>query len=262
MSKRQHGKPLEFMPAPWSHLPPPEASTHIIQSESGKNYIPSRWRLEVPVTNRNIPIPRMILQMACETLHANYTFPPLKSEGSQKQYNDHHTAYPANHYYRHRSGSKIPGRYRDTGSLIMRVPIQMHNYIHAIFELPPAVDIDVMEQWVREQDTVDALFVLGKRAIRLSRSSYEQEQDESLRRQLISNDRINSGIYRTIFYQELGATDKGELGLLPDVERLRKAPFAQAVRELGTRAGSQSVNYSRHTYSVLRRHGVTDNLRP
>lgn len=244
------------MPAPWSHLPPPEASTVILRSETGKFYVPSKWKLETPVTERNIPVPSKILQLACETLAANYVFPPLKIEGSQKQYNDHHTAYPASHYYRHRSGSKIPGRYRESGSLIMRVPIQMHNYIHALFEPPPAVEMDAMEQWVKEQHSVNTLFDLGQRAIRLSRSRYDGEIDDSLRHSLQKNDRINSGIYQAIFYHELEATDNGELGLLPNIEKLKNVQFEQAVRELGTRAGSQSVNYSRHTYSVLKRYGV------
>lgn len=256
MSKRQHGRQQELSPAPWSHLPPIEASTLLVNRGKGKITVPTQWKLETPVDKNGIPVPSMILQEACETLDANYIFPPIRA--GNRLYNDHHTAYPAYRYYQHPSGLDIPGRYRDSSSLIMRIQIQLHNYIHVAFEPPKEPHMDVMEQWSQEQEQVDELFTIGKESIRLSRIQYNDEPDEKIREDLKRQARIEAVVQQAVFYEYLDRCDSGQLGLMPEKEELASLPFMKAVRSLGILAGARSLNYSRHTYDVLRRVGYRD----
>lgn len=253
MSKRQHGRRQEMTPTTWSHLPPLEASTMLRINAKGKARAP--YKLATPVNDFDIPLPDKILEGALRTLDANYIFPPIKGRDHRSLYNDHHCAYPRSRYYYHPSHSPIPSLYRESASLMIRLPVQLHNYIHEIYDLPPDVDMDVMRQWAQEQTQVNQLFHLGKSAIQLSRLRFDGETDTTVRFDLQQRAKKDARVAQHMFYDFLYEYPDGILGLMPEKDWVASEPFPHAVRALGSIAGARSIDVRRHTYDLLKKYG-------
>lgn len=112
-------------------------------SEEGRVEI--RTKLEPPLDEYGIPRPEIMLDKLLATIAtANYVWPG--------QFDEHHLATPKADFTVVRSNSEgdIGSAFRGLSCLKIELPRQMHNFSHALFELPGRPSIDVMRQAVIE----------------------------------------------------------------------------------------------------------------
>jgi hypothetical protein len=232
----------------WSHLPPVDAS--VLLKVNKKGAIKAVEKLPTPVDEFGIPDGKTALELALSTLDAGHQFP--------RRYNRHHLVYPRVQYHEHTSGSEIPKLFRESKFLIWHYPQQLHNYWHEIYEDPIEPDFDVMYECVREQSEIDMLFCVGQTAIQLHRMRFADETDDITRRQLRMNALRDSRQCKAIFYDLLHSYPQSQIGILPDRQQLADMPFGNAIRALGTLAGSRSLDARRETHTLLTRVGISN----
>lgn len=245
MDKRLDVPPEKDTQPRWTHLPPVDSSLLLRQTKNGS--VKAVEKYETPVDDFGIPLPDQMLEIALSTLAADHVF-PLRS-------NRHHHIYPRDRYHNHPSGSSIPKQFRESAALIYRYPQQLHNYLHELFYDPQETSMDVMYQWVKEQEQINQLFYVGQTAIQLSRAKYPEITDDTVRHHLRLDALRDSKQIKGIFYDFLDSYPDSQVGLMPDREWLAGEDFPKAVRALGVLAGARSLDARRETQEKLKKIG-------
>lgn len=108
-------------------------------------------------------------------------------------------------------------RFRGSPTLKVRLPRELHDWLHRVTEPPTPPSLDVMRQYVHEQGQVHRLY----NTVSLSRYNFEGlsfEEKEKLR---------HDGLLR-----KLEEMSDGELGIMPEKERLAAMGLIAARRLL------------------------------
>lgn len=207
------------------HFPPIEATTLLLRMPNGT--IKAADKMPLPVNEFGVPDLDTIIDTSLATLDRSYTFPEPS--------NRHHLASLARQYHQHPSGSKIPGTYRESGSLVARMQVQLHNYWHEIYEDSVTPDMDTMIQGTKEQYRINTLAYIGNTALRLERATYEGYKDEAMRTHLKLRGKMDAAQLKGIYYDFLDSYPEGVVGIFPNKEHIASIPFQQSVSELKKR---------------------------
>ena len=150
----------------------------------------------------------------------------------------HHTAWPGSEYRRVISDEQelIGSAYRGAGSLKVRLPRQLHNYVHAITVPPPMPTFDVMRQYALEHSQVSRLYDTIKVTSyddfpNLASLPYEEQE------------RLRAVAYQ----QKLERMQEGQLGLMPEREYLAGLEIAAARPVLRSIARVQGLTNARRS---------------
>lgn len=208
-----------------THFPPIEATTLLKRELNGT--IRTVDKMPLPVNEYGVPDLDAMIEMSLPTIDRGYILP--------EHSNRHHLASLARQYHEHPSGSKIPGLYRESGSLLARMQIQLHNYWHEIFEDSIAPDMDIMVQGTKEQTQINTLALIGNTALQLSQATYIGYKDEAVRTRFKLRAKIDAVQMEGIFYDFLDSYPEGQIGIFPRKEFIASMPFQQSVRELSKR---------------------------
>ncbi|MBQ68817.1 hypothetical protein CL689_02025 [Candidatus Saccharibacteria bacterium] len=227
------------------HLPPVEQSLLLTVANNGR--VKAIEKLDTPVDEYGVPDPYEYLGRLAVTLDDTYE-PP-------KPTNVHHLIHPRADYARHGRDS-VQYRYRESPSLMLEIPIQIHNYGHWVMLPPKMPPFEVMEQRVKEQEQVDRLFRIGRAVIAAPRWLDEMHGR-------------GAQLYRTAetyvsrhepteaqFFDELDKMDDGVLGLMPNRQDLADMGLPAATRYLGVLAGANSLTLRREARASIRRYGL------
>ena len=144
----------------------------------------------------------------------------------------HHLAWPGSDYRGIQTDAEqsLGASYRGGAALKIRLPRQLHNYIHRISLEPPIPSIDVMQQWVLEQTQIDRLYNTIKHT---SLSDFEVDDDAK-------------ELWRYSSYMaKLEEMRDGQLGLMPDREHLSRLEIDDARRTLRCLARTRGLTNAR-----------------
>lgn len=132
--------------------------------------------------------------------------------------------------------SEITTEFRESPSLKLILPRDLHMYLHGATEIPKMPDLDVMEQYNLEQRQVSRLFE-AVRYNNLDDLCYEHADKEMLRYALL--------------LERLDRMEDGHVGLMPDRELLANLPLAesrQILRHLARSLGISACKACQRTF--------------
>lgn len=221
------------------HLPPSDMFGPTIR-ENGRVALDDA--MEVPLDEFGVPRPLELMRRVLATLDSSYKLPAPT--------NVHHVAFTRARYLGYPDDPKrYAAKYRESASLQLRMPVQLHNYTHAIIDLPPVPSLDIMRQRVIEQQQVNILAMLGNRSLKYWRWTDEQELKASLDNEKYQEHTDNARIYELLaheammyFHDYLGKAGDAQVGLMPDRNVLSKIDFDVAVKHLGTLSTIRTIN--------------------
>ncbi|MGK2896166.1 MAG: hypothetical protein ACSLEY_00990 [Candidatus Saccharimonadales bacterium] len=188
-------------------------------------------KLETPVDEYGIPQPHLLIKDVLGSVAISRVW--------TGGYDVHHVAWPEAAYHRYNDETEsLTGSYfRGAAALKVRLPRQLHNYIHAVTEPSPMPSEDVMQQWIKEQRQVSRLYDTVSRKNLSDATDLSEEQREKYR--------FNN--YR----QKLDTMEDGELGLMPNREQLASIDIDQARRILRAIAKVRGFSNSRRQQRVF-----------
>lgn len=237
MAKWEHVTKCQAPP----HYPPPEVCE--ITKRTLNRRVRITEQVETPLDEFGRPDIVEMLRIVASSLDFEYEWPHAT--------NVHHLAHTRRSY---EEAGDIPLAYRRSPSLMVNLPVQTHNMIHGLFEIPPMPSLDVMREHVIEQKRISTLFTLGRDAVKFTR--WSQEIADGLQEGRYDNMRrmgevayyyANVATFREMqFYDRLDSYDKGELGLMPEPTSLAELPLAEATNQLA-KLGAVRFRDMRHT---------------
>lgn len=236
---------------PRQHLPPVERSSNLKLCRDGK--VRAIEKIDIPLDEYGVPVPVELIHEVAAMVDSEYVWP--------KYTNVHHLSWPRRSYHEHESDTAA--LYRESSSLMMNIPIQFHNFIHAVTLPPPMPSVEVMSQRVLEQRSVDILFELGRRTIRYARWQEDAERLMENARPTDSKDLEDIvRLYRSLsanserfFYGHLEQTPEEGIGLMPDKYELASSGILRATQKLGRLAAVESLDFRRESQLAVVRHG-------
>lgn len=124
-------------------VPLVEHTDAIALTDEGKVEI--RTRLEAPIDDYGIPRPEIMMEGLLGLMTTEHYIWP-------GQFDEHHLATPKADFtvVRTQDEGDIGSAFRGLACLKVELPRQMHNFSHAVFELPGRPSVDVMRQAVVE----------------------------------------------------------------------------------------------------------------
>lgn len=227
------------------HLPPLDASALLRVDASGR--VRATELLDMPLTEHGIPDPAGYLELLSGTLSAEYE-PPATT-------NVHHLAYPKADY-RQEGRDGVPGLFRDSPSLMVSIPVQLHTYGHWIMRHPPQPSRAVMEQWVREQQQVDQLYSLGQAAISATRWLDSLRGEGAMHRRTAERYLAERAVSQGMFLDYLDKCQDAQVGLMPSREGLAAKSLRGATRELGKLSTGRVQVLHRQARTTIRTSGL------
>jgi len=224
------------------HLPPVDAS--LLLEVGANRRVRAIEKIETPIDAFGVPSAFLYLAALAETLHPEYT-PP-------KAANVHHLVNPKRSYTQGGKNS-IKYKYRESPSLMLEIPVQIHNYGHWIMQPPAMPHMDVMTQRVKEQDQINKLFKIGRSVIAAPRW-LDEMYGEGMQTYRAAEDYINKyEPTEAMFYDTLDACEDGIMGLMPDRQELADIGLRTATAKLGVLAGARALTLQRESVDIVRR---------
>lgn len=223
---------------PDNHLPPADASPFLTVNSKGKT-VPTE-QFTIDLDEFGVPIPKKVVELVSTSVNPNYEWP--------RYTNVHHTAWPRRHY-----DTKIERAYRGSPTLMVHMPVQAHNLLHALTVPSPKPDLEVMHGRVQEERRVQNLFEIGRRAVRFMRLgdtlpfvANSIADDAWLLRTMEYYDRRGC-IDEAAFFRYLERVPEGEFGILPTKELLVSQSLEKSVKTLGKIAAAEAIDLRRAT---------------
>lgn len=222
---------------PGEHLPPATVTSLLVEEKKTGRRRAVR-QLETPVDEFGVPDTKALVLQLLDTMDVPYQWPALT--------NVHHAAWPRRSYE-----DDLEKEYRNGSSLLMDIPIQFHNLVHATTRSPDKPARDVIEQRVHEQRYMDIMFACGRRALRYARwgENLEHYVNEEADEAWIENTRGYYGHMARYeagnFHRLLDKMPVGQVGLLPPQEALGQMGIVSATRYLGRYAAAEAFDYRR-----------------
>lgn len=241
MAKWEHVTKCQAPP----HYPPPEVCN--ITKRALNHRVCITERIETPLDEFGRPDILEMLRIIASNIDSEYEWPHAT--------NVHHLAHTRRSY---ENAGETPLAYRRSPSLMVDIPVQTHNVIHGLFEIPPMPSMDVMREHVIEQKRIGTLFTLGRDAVKFTRWSMEIEDGLQQGRYdvtrgvgKVASYYAHMGMFRGMqFYDRLDTYDKGQLGLMPDPTLLAELPLSEATNQLA-KLGAVKFRDLRHTAQEL-----------
>lgn len=195
-----------------SLVPIVEKSDLLYVTNNGRIHT-SDW-IDTPVDQNGIPDRVELVRQALGTLASSHIW--------TGQYDVHHTAWPGA-YYRNLPGdnTNIGSNYRGSATLKVRLPRQLHNYVHKITHEPAVPSLDVMRQYSIEQDQVERLYSIvkyGSFSDSDARNALTEEEKDDLRKQYL--------------LRKLNTMQDGVLGVMPERNALSNMEMDEVRRVL------------------------------
>lgn len=183
-------------------LVPLHEHTNAIQlSQDGRVEI--QTRLEAPTDEFGIPRPEIMVQrLLGEMTTKHYVWPG--------QFDEHHLATPKADFTIVRTAHEgdIGSAFRGLSCLKIELPRQMHNFSHALFELPGRPDMDVMRQAVYEVGQV--------RKLQMIMNDHLPEHPDYQTSQMIS-------LCKDALKRSIDTMKEPEVGMMPPLDRIAAA---------------------------------------
>lgn len=231
------------------HLPPVEVCVALVEDSRGT--VRPIEKFATPIDHNGIPNPHESLRLLASLIDSTYQLPGAT--------NVHHQVH-----YRTEYSDPIERSYRESPSLMMNMPVQLHNLDHAILLRAPKPPERVMEQYVHEQKTISTLFRLGSAALRNARLAETLRKTESVvgvsdRRELL--DLLASATRRArskrkLYEKTLTRSMPGSLGLMPDPDVLDAMGMADATTYLGKIGGNEFLDFRRASQVFIQKYGI------
>lgn len=190
-------------------LAPLVEKTDLLVMRSGSVVCPEK--IEVPLDEHGIPRRVTLMRQVLDTLNTQHIW--------TGEYDLHHVAWPGAEYRElvDSDGTMVGSRYRGAGSLKVRMPRQLHNYVHATTNPPKMPDIDVIRQYGIEHYDADRLY----NTIKLT--NYD-DKEELACLDFEVQERLRADAYQ----RKLDAIKPGQLGVLPDLGYLAGLSIQEA----------------------------------
>lgn len=146
---------------PSRRLPPAEAwksPKDWIDLKTGK-ILPNIEKLELPTDDRNFVITDQAVRLVLDTLFwPDYEW-PYNPFDPEIRPDNHHFYFEAADYSPEANGGLIvPRRFRETPTMIGRMPRQLHDVFHDATNKPKMPEIDAMEEYVDSYDLAHLVF--------------------------------------------------------------------------------------------------------
>jgi hypothetical protein len=208
-------------------------------------------KFPTPVDDNGIPNPHESLRLLASLIDSTYQLPGAT--------NVHHQVH-----YRAEYREPIERSYRESPSLMMNMPVQLHNLDHAILLRAPKPPERVMEQYVREQRTISTLFQLGSASLRSTRLVETLRKNEPIvgvadRRELLdllASAARRARTKRKLYEKTLTRSMLSPLGLMPDPEILDAMGMADATTYLGKIGGNEFLDFRRASQVFIQKYGI------
>ncbi len=185
--------------------------------------------LETPLDEYGIPNRVELLRMVLGTLSVSHIW--------AGEYDLHHAAWPGEQYRRLEDGNYgVGARYRGSGSLKVRLPRQLHNYVHKITAEPPMPPLEIMRQYALEHGQVNRLYDTVKLTSYVEYpklDSLPHEDKEALRQKTL--------------HRKLKVMQEGQLGIMPQREQLLSMELNEARGVLRGIARAKGISNSRRS---------------
>ncbi len=185
--------------------------------------------LETPLDEYGIPRRVELMRMVLGTLSVHHIW--------AGEYDLHHAAWPGEQYRRIEDGNYgVGARYRGSGSLKVRLPRQLHNYVHKITIEPPMPPLDIMRQYALEHGQVNRLYDTIKLTSYVEYpklNALSHEDKEALRRKTLQ--------------KKLELMQDGEIGIMPQRELLSSMELNEARGVLRSIARAKGISNSRRS---------------
>lgn len=224
------------------HLPPVEQSLLLRVGNKGK--VIATDRLDTPTDAFGIPDPLRYIEELAATLDPEYSPPGER--------NVHHLIHPRSAYHRYGRGS-VPYKYRESPSLMVEIPVQLHNYGHWVMSPPPMPTQEVMRQRVEEQEQINRLFAIGRAVIAAPRWLADMHGNGAQRYRAAVEYVADREPTAAMFFDELDRCQDGFLGVMPDRQDLADMGLPAATRYLGVLAGARSLVLDREARESIKR---------
>lgn len=171
-----------------------------------------------------------------------------------EQTNVHHLQFPRRAYTNPETTNpdtrEVIYEFRENAPRQMWLPIQAHNLLHKVAEVPPVPSYEVMYQHVAEYRRVKTLFQIGRRAINFGRWSRVVDMEMG-DKDLSSFFNLLSDKYTDRYEAILETAPTSQLGVMPDVEMLQRMNIREATAELGKIAAVRAFDFRRQAQSVV-----------
>lgn len=226
------------------HLPQVDQSLLLKIGTNGR--VKAIEKMPTPVNEYGIPDADAFIAELSATLDSRYV-PPFEA-------NNHHLVYPRSLYHAEGQDS-IPYQFRETPSLKLRIPVQVHKYAHWVIEPAKMPSMDTMTQVVKEQRQIDQLFSIGRGVIGaykwLDSMIEEGQQTYHAAERYIENNEVQAR-----FYDYLAQCEEPQIGLMPNIQELAQMDFRRAVRHLGGLSAAKALDLRRRTLEDIGRNGL------
>lgn len=234
---------------PPPHLPPVEAC--VILTQDAKGVVRPVEKFPTPVDDNGIPNPYESLRLLASLIDSSYELP--------NSTNVHHQVH-----YRSEYQEKDERTYRESPSLMMNMPVQLHNLDHAVLLRAPKPSARVMEQYNREQRAISILFKLGSASLRNTRLADTLRKEEPVLgwsgrqdlHELLANAIRRERTKRQLYEKMLSRTEVGHLGLMPDPDALGDMGMREATTHLGKIGGNEFLDFRRASQDFIRKYGI------
>lgn len=234
---------------PPSHYPPVESC--VLLGRTARGAVRVLERLPTPVDSNGIPDPYETLRLLASTLDANYQLP--------FQTNVHHQVH-----YKREYQEPTEKAYRESPSLMMNMPVQLHNLDHKLLIRAPKPPERVMEEYVGEQRAVSLLFKLGSATLRNERLARKikmslpqlRPTDRSVALEQLSEAERRANRKRKLYEKTLTRQTLGSMGLLPDAAILDAMGIQSATTYLGKIGGNRFLDFRRASQDFIGRYGI------
>lgn len=185
-----------------------ELSPLLFVDSSGK--IRAHDKIDTPLDEFGIPRRAELVRQVLGTLATEHWW----SGG----YDVHHAAWPRSNYQDIKDSQlEVGAIYRGAGLLKVRLPRQLHNYVHRITNQPPVPDFAAMRQFAEEHDQVNRLYDTVKVS---SFDGYPSLADLPFEDQ--------EELRQSSFQKKLEVMKDGELGVMPDRDYLYDLEMTEA----------------------------------
>jgi hypothetical protein len=195
---------------------------------AARGIIRCRKKIETPVDQHNIPRRVELMRQVLDTVETAHIW--------TGGYDVHHAAWPRSNYrdIMSEDDEYIGSAYRSASSLRVRLPRQLHNYVHLVSEPPDPPEYDILAQYAREHGDANRLYDTVKllsfkdfpELDALPFERQEQLRQDSLRRKIEN-------------------LDEGELGVMPPLELLSSVATPEARQILRPIARPHGLSNSR-----------------
>lgn len=199
-----------------------------------------RTRLDAPVDEYGIPRPEIMVERLMDLMKTeNYVWPG--------QFDEHHLATPKADFSVVRTAEEgnIGSAFRGLACLKIELPRQMHNFSHAIFELPGRPSLEIMRQAVLEVGQARQLLSIVNEHLPM----HPHDQTEQMQRFCTS-----------AIMAALEKMKEPEVGMMPSLETLATQPIDDVRVSVGAILRVRRFSRRHVIHPAIRKNGTSRSI--